>query len=137
MNDLGKTTINLSLSPVSEVTTPSEYLILYPKAVTGFLLTYTGIRGELYVCYAPSINTRGYGRTEQEAEKSLALHAAALFEDIFELSPIRRTRELQSLGWIKSSFFKKKYSRSVNWRDAVLDDFDNPEQVKCSALQAA
>lgn len=137
MNYSEKTTVSFSLSPVSEGISPTEYLLLYPKGVTGFLLTYTGQRGELYVSCIPSINIYGYGRTEAEAQKSLAAHVEALFNDIFELSPIRRTRKLEELGWIKSNFFKKKYSRSWNETTKVLKDFDNPELVKRSALQAA
>jgi hypothetical protein len=129
--------IVFSLAAIPNAYSPQEYLLLDHTRVTAFLLTYTGKRGDLYISYAPSINARGYGQTEQEAQKALTYHAADLFSTIFELQGIRRTRELQSLGWTQSAYFKKKYVSTLEDEQAILEDFDQPEKVKRAALQAA
>lgn len=137
MNYLNNPGITFSLASIPTAYTPKEYLLLDKKAVTAFLLTYTGKRGDLYISYIPSINARGYGKTEEEAQKTLTFQVAALFNAIFELQGIRRTRELQSLGWTQSNYFKKKYSSTLDDKQVILEDFDNPELVKRGGLQAA
>lgn len=137
MNHLKNTDITFSLASIPATYAPQEYLLLYKKGVTAFLLTYTGKRGELYISYIPSINARGYGKTEKEAQQVLTYHVAALFKTIFELQGIRRTRELQSLGWTQSNYFKRKYSSTLDDEQVILEDFDNPELVKRGGLQAA
>jgi hypothetical protein len=44
--------------------------------------------------------------------------------------------ELKKLGWTKHKYFKKQYSSSFVDENGVLQNFDFPEQVKKTILEA-
>jgi predicted RNase H-like HicB family nuclease len=114
-----------------------ESLKMSSDVVEGFLKTFTGQQGEFYVSIVPALNVSGYGKDEAEALESLEENLNTFFDDLFELSEVDRHKEVMKLGWVRDRFFKKRFSSSFIDENGVLQNFDFPEKVTKSILQAA
>jgi hypothetical protein len=114
-----------------------ETLRVSRQGITGFLKTFTGLQGDSYVSLVPALHVSGYGDSESEALEALKENLNTLFDDLFGLPEVERHREIINMGWSKDSLFKKRFTSSYVDKDGVLQNFDYPEQVKISALQAA
>ncbi|MBO9612898.1 MAG: hypothetical protein J7619_09400 [Dyadobacter sp.] len=134
--DNPKTSIEMNFGKDSEQTSP-ENLRVSKDGLAGRLKVFTGQQGDFVVSIVPSLNVSGYGHTEAEAMESLRETLGTFFIDLFELPEVQRHRELNKLGWEAEPMFKKKFSKAFIDQNGVLQDFDNPEQVKTSILTAA
>jgi predicted RNase H-like HicB family nuclease len=114
-----------------------ESLKMSSNVVEGLLKTFTGQQGEFYVSIVPALNVSGYGKDEAEALESLRENLNTFFDDLFELSEIDRHKEVMKLGWVRDKFSKKRFSSSFLDDNGILQNFDFPEKVKKSVLQAA
>ena len=115
----------------------AENLKVSPTGLIGRLNAFSGEQGEFWVSIIPSLNVSGYGKTEDEANESLKENLQVFCEDLFSINEVQRKMELTKLGWEPNKFFKKKYSKAYVDENGVLQNFNNPEQVKRKVLQAA
>lgn len=115
----------------------SENLKVSPSGLVGRLSAFSGKQGEFWVSIIPSLNVSGYGESEEDANESLKENLQVFCEDLFSISDTQRRSELKKLGWEPNKFFKKRYSKAYVDENGVLQNFDNPEQVKRKVLQAA
>lgn len=114
-----------------------ERLKVSAHGLVGRLNAFSGEQGEYWVSIIPSLNVSGYGKTEEEANESLKENMQTFCEDLFAISEVQRKIELKELGWEPSKFFKKKFSKAYVDEHGVLQNFNNPDQVKRKVLQAA
>lgn len=119
-----------------QLASTKETLKVNRQGVSGFLKTFTGLQGDIYVSLIPALHVSGYGDSEAEALEALQENLNTLFDDLFRLSEVERHREIKELGWTQNAIFKKRFNAYVD-KNGVLQNFDHPEQVKISALQAA
>ena len=113
-----------------------ESIVLKPNSLTGFFSCYSGLQGDYWVSIIPSMNVTGYGETMEESRESLRENLEILCDDLFELTKEQRILELKKMGWEKHKFFNKRFSKSYVDENGVLQDFDHPEQVRKSYVQA-
>ena len=116
---------------------PSEKLRVAKDGLEGTLRVFTGQQGEHIVSLIPSLNVTGYGPDENTAIESLKENLETFFDDLFELSEVEIHRELKKFGWQQEVFFKRRMIMPFIDESGVLQNFDFPEQVKTSILQAA
>ncbi|KQS28317.1 hypothetical protein [Dyadobacter sp. Leaf189] len=115
---------------------PSEKLRISKDGFEGTLRVFTGQQGEHIVSIIPSLNVSGYGSEEHTALTSLKENIETFFEDLFSLSQTEMHDELQSLGWQEISFTDEMMMPEARI-NGVLQNFDFPEKVKTSIVQAA
>jgi hypothetical protein len=116
---------------------PIENLKVSPTGLVGKLNVLSGEQGEFWLCIIPSLNVSGYGKNEEEATESLKENIHTFCEDLFSISQVQRNLELKKLGWEPNKFFRKKYSKAYVDENGVLQNFNNPAQVKRKVLEAA
>jgi len=114
-----------------------QRLKLTKKSIEGNLRVFTGQQGDYYVSIIPTLNVSGYGLTDEISMESVLENLQTLFEDLFELDEVQRRKELIKLGWKFEKIFPKRLSNSFVDEDGVLKNFDFPEKVVVSTLQAA
>ena len=84
-----------------------------------------------HIAYMPSLNLTGYGDSEEEAKELLMDHVVKDFLDgLFTLPKSQIVEELKKLGWEKSQFFDKEFSKSYVDIDGVLREFNLPAETK-------
>ncbi|MCF0052895.1 hypothetical protein LXM25_22680 [Dyadobacter sp. LJ53] len=116
---------------------PSEGLNLTENEIEGVLVVYTGQQGSHMLSVIPSLNVSGYGNTEEGSINALKENLETLFVDLFEVSKLQRQKELFNLGWRTAPDLSIHLSWSNQDEASVLQNFDFPERVKTSILQAA
>ena len=114
-----------------------EQITLSKGEISGNITVYTGQQGDFIVALIPSLNVSGYGRSETDAHQSLSENLETFLLDLLELSESDRYLELDQLGWIVNPSFKHQMSSAYLDELTVLQNFDNPAQVKKTTLQAA
>lgn len=116
---------------------PSQILTLAEDEIEGILIVYTGQQGDYTLSIIPSLNVSGYGINEEDSVNALKENLETLFEDLFGVSEIEREEELSRMGWNP----QPSLSQRITWlhfeAKAISQNFDFPEQVKTSILQAA
>ena len=122
---------------IEEKQTQVEKITLGPNGLKGIFKCYSGKSGDYWVSVIPSLNTSGYGSTEEESREDLKYNMDIFCEDLFNLDKVSRNRELQNLGWRKDKYFGKRYSSAYVDENGVLQNFDSPEEVKQSLLETA
>ena len=115
----------------------NEKLHVSAHSLKGNLNCFTGKQGEFWVSIIPSLNVSGYGQSEEEALNDLGSNFEVLCKDLFSINDIQRNAELNKLGWEINKFFKKRFSKSFVDENGTLQNFDYPEKVKKSILEAA
>lgn len=114
-----------------------EKLTIRQSGFKGVLHTYYGKSGDYYIALVPSLNTSGYGETEEEALEDLKYNLDIHFSDLFKLPRYALNKALKSFGWVKAPIFHKKFENTSIQNDEVLSIFDNPDEVKSTLLKAA
>jgi hypothetical protein len=112
---------------------PREHLKIDFKKerITGGLCVFDFIDNGHNIAYLPSLNLTGYGDTKQEAHELLMKHVLTdFFEGLFTLSQSQVVEELKKLGWEKSHFFNKEFSKSYVDKDGVLREFNLPAETQ-------
>lgn len=104
--------------------------------LVGSLSAFSGKSGDFFVAIIPSLKVTGYGETEGEALKDLEYNLDVFCDDIFSVSENQRHSELKKLGFSKHRYFKKRFEGTFIDKNGVLQNFDNPENVKVSQLVA-
>lgn len=117
--------------------TGKEKLVVSKGNLNGNFNMLSGISGEYWVSLIPSLNTSGYGLTEDESIKDLHTNIDIFLEYLFGLPDAMIQVELRKMGWTKSQYFKRRYSKSFVDEKGVLQNFDDPTSVKTSSLQTA
>lgn len=113
----------------------NEKITIGSNGLKGNFQCFSGKSGEFWVSVIPSLNTSGYGSTEEDSRVDLQFNLEVLCEDLFKLDKNLINLELKKLGWNKDRFFKKRYSSSYVDENGVLQNFDSPEDVKKSILE--
>lgn len=115
----------------------SEALKLTQDVIEGILVVYTGKQGVHTLSIIPSLNVSGYGFDEEDSINALKENLRTLFEDLFEVSESERKQELLKMGWSAQPSLDKRLAWLHFDEKGILQNFDFPEQVKTSILQAA
>lgn len=92
-----------------------------------------GKDGDFYVNICPSLHVSGYGKTPKEARESFEENLRLFCEDLLSLSKEKRDKELISLGFSKSRFRTKNFSKTYIDQDGVLQNFE-PGTVETTML---
>ena len=116
---------------------PSEGLKLTDDEIEGMLIVYTGQQGVHMMSIIPSLNVSGYGIDESDSIKALRENLETFFEDLFEVSESERKQELFNMGWKAQPYLDKRLTWLHFDEKGILQNFDFPDQVKTSILQAA
>ena len=95
-------------------------------SITGGLLVYKYIDKDTmqHVCYAPSLEVSGYGKTKKKALEMLKFSVDQLFDWLMDLPESSMYAELRSLGWRKDRFFNKEFSAAHVDENGVLKGFN-------------
>jgi hypothetical protein len=128
-------TFSVKIKPLKGV--HKEKIKISPNSIHGVFLNFTGKSGDHWISIIPSLNISGYGNTENEAIQDLEYNVEVFSKDLFKLDHLQRVKELKKLGWTKHKYLKKQYSSSFVDENGVLQNFDFPEQVKKTILEAA
>jgi hypothetical protein len=80
-----------------------------------------------YVAIIPSLDLTGYGKTKRKAEEMLKFSLDQFNEFIMESSLTFANAELRKLGWKKSKFKNKEYSRAFVDINGNLKEFNAVE----------
>ena len=130
--------INIKVSSDKQnYNTFEEKIRLAHNGLTGNLKCYTGEQGEFWVSIIPSLNVSGYGQTEEDSIEDLKVNVTTLCDDLFQIDDVQRKIELSKLGWAVNKFFRKRFSKAYVDENGLLQNFDHPEKVKKSILEAA
>lgn len=114
-----------------------EKLVMSKHSFDGTFNSFSGISGEYWVSIIPSLNTSGYGLTEQESYDDLNFNVEIFLKYLLKLPDARRQVELRKMGWKKNRYFKRKFSNEHADNKGVIENFDDPTSVKVSRLQSA
>lgn len=77
-----------------------------------------------FVFYSPSLELSGYGETEDLALEMIKFQISELFDYWGQLPVKEREIELQKLGWKKSWFRNKDFSKAFVDGDGILQNFN-------------
>lgn len=86
----------------------------------------TGKQGDIWVSIAPSIDVSGYGETQEEARESFKHNLNLFANDLSDVTEAERNDYLRENGWIKNTFFAKKFSKAFVDKDGILQNLENP-----------
>lgn len=95
-----------------------------------------GQKGDSWVVYSPSLEVSGYGATKEEAMETFELDMDGFVESLFQMSKKEQLSFLRELGWKKSRFFNKQYSKAYVDKDGLLQDMDL-ENVSLESMELA
>lgn len=113
----------------------NEKITIGSNGLKGNFRCFSGKSGDYWVSVIPSLNTSGYGSTEEESREDLKYNLDVFCEDFFKLDKESINLELKKLGWNKDRFFRKRYSSSYVDENGILQNFDSPKDVKKSILE--
>jgi hypothetical protein len=116
---------------------PSQRLKISVGEIEGMLVVYTGRQGDHTLSIIPSLNVSGYGVNEADSITALRENLETLFEDLFAISESERKQELFNMGWMTQPSMEKRLTWLHSDENEFLQNFDFPELVKTSVLQAA
>lgn len=85
----------------------------------------SGQQGDTWVVYSPSLEISGYGASKQEAQETFKIEIEELGASLMNMTPVEQTKVLRALGWKKSRYFKKQFSKAYVDKDGILKDLDN------------
>jgi hypothetical protein len=118
-------------------TPPVEKLKIdfHSKHIQGTLCVFDFIDNGHHIAYMPSLSLTGYGDNVQEAHDLLINSVVKdFFEGLFSLTEEQINTELKNLGWKKSLFFKKDFSKSAHIdKEGVLRDFNLPAETEINS----
>lgn len=100
------------------------------------LSVFNGRQGEYFLCYCPTLNISGYGKTEDEAEEFIKIEMGLFCEDVLAMTSEERENYLLSLGFKKERFRTKNFSKVYVDENGRLQDFDKGT-VERKILQVA
>lgn len=94
--------------------------------------------GKSQILYIPSLDISSYGDNLDEANKMLKVCLDEFSKNLLELSQSKIDTILNSLGWEKHKYFKKRHS---NLSEITIDDiiakFDLPKNTKAERIPIA
>ncbi|MFC4219399.1 hypothetical protein [Flagellimonas marina] len=93
-----------------------------------------GQKDDSWVVYSPSLEVSGYGSSKEEAMETFELDMEGFMDSLFAMSRKEQQRFLFELGWKKSKFFNKQYSKAYIDKDGILQNLDN---VSLEAMEFA
>lgn len=102
------------------------------KSSTGTVNAFMFKDGGFHVIYIPSLKLSSYGDTAEEATQMMNEVVLKDFLDtLFEAAESDAMDELRKLGWVQSSFFRKKFtSESYVDKNGILKDFNLEEDTE-------
>jgi len=115
----------------------AERLVLKKDKLNGDFNVFTGKTGDIWLSIIPSLKVSGYGDSPENSLKDLKYNLDVFSHDLFAASLDEVIKELKSLGWKSKPLFPKKYSNSYIDEKGVLQNFDYPEKVERTTLEAA
>lgn len=90
------------------------------------------------IFYLPSFDVSGYGETLEEAQAMAFDALRDLFDAIVDAPNDQMLQTLKGLGWLKSPFFNKQFSKTFIDSDGKLQGFNIQENsLKTVGLIAA
>ena len=115
----------------------NEKITVKTNGLKGNFICLSGKSGDHWISIIPSLNTSGYGSTEEDSKEDLKYNLDLFCEDLSKLDRDSINRELSKLGWSRDKFFRKRYSSSYVDENGVLQNFDSPKDVKRFVLETA
>lgn len=94
----------------------------------------TGIENDIWVFICPSLNVSGYGKSKKLAMQSFHHNMEVFCIDLFKLGLGERIKYLKELGWHKSKYFDKHYSKAFIDKEGILKNLETPELVSLEAV---
>jgi hypothetical protein len=88
------------------------------------LNVFNGKQGEFFLCFCPSLNISGYGKTEKEAEEFIKHEMIVFCEDLADMKSDERYHYLLSLGFNQEKLRNKNFSKAYVDENGRLQDFD-------------
>lgn len=77
-----------------------------------------------FIFFCPSLDITGYGETENDAFEMIKASMDDFFEFLRNLSFQERDIKLRELGWEKSKFFNKRFSKAFVDASGELQNFN-------------
>ncbi len=114
-----------------------ESLTIKKGHITAEIRVFSGLAGEFYISYSPSLNVTGYGESPKEALDDFKYNMDVFAIDLVNMKKHEITKELKSLGWEPRYMFDRQFSKSFIDQDGVLKNFDKPTEVLQQVLQLA
>lgn len=127
---------NLSFEVDSKKASDIDEIRIKNGSIGATLNILTGMQGEYFLHYCPSLEISGYGRTADEAVALIKSELEVFCEDLFEMNQKEREHYLFSLGFKKQKFHNKNFSKAYVDEKGRLRDFDEGT-VKRELLQTA
>ena len=130
----------LTTHPVNEATA-KEFITIDERdqSSNGCLriITYIDKDTNQHIAYVPSLEVTGYGNTETEARDLLWVAIEKFFDHLFSPSVTRIYDELSKLGWKRSWYKKKEFSRTYIDVTGELKEFALEDSIRTEELQIA
>jgi len=121
---------------------PAEYLKIkrsegeISAAIIGY--SYRDNETKQYICYLPSLEISGYGKTLEKAEELVKASMDDMFSYLLNLGLLEMNQELKGLGWIKNPIFTKEFSKVLVDENGVLQGLNAENgEIKRFELVAA
>jgi len=111
----------------------TEQLKVSKNEITIRINVLSGEEGDYSICYSPSLEVSGYGKTKKEAQESFDLNMSVFCEDVLKLKTIQQHALLRDLGWESKKYARKQFSKAYVDENGVLQNLKNG---KLQALQA-
>ncbi|MCY7293162.1 MAG: hypothetical protein LH615_13370 [Ferruginibacter sp.] len=83
-----------------------------------------GKEGDFFVYLSESLNVSGYGKSKEEAEESFQANMKQFCVDLTSLSLENRDKELRILGFVKTKFQNKNFSKTYVDGNGELQGFE-------------
>lgn len=95
-----------------------------------------GKQGDFWICFIPSLNISGYGKTPHESQEFLEIELKVFCEDIMGMPTKERKSYLLSLGFANEKFHAKNFSKTYVDSDGKLQNFE-PGTLEHKVIKSA
>lgn len=119
--------IEISIPKQREESVGVEEIQMSSRSFKGTINVLGGIEEDTWVFVCPSLNVTGYGNSKKIAMDSFSHNLDVFFEDLYKLKHADRIKYLLNLGWHRSKYFNKSFSKSFVDKDGTLNNLEAPE----------
>ncbi len=128
--------IEISIPKQKEKSVNLEEIQLSHHGFKGTINVLGGIDEDIWVFICPSLNVTGYGKSKRIAMNSFSHNLEVFLEDLFRLKHAERIKYLIELGWHRSKYFQKSFSKSFIDKEGILQNLNlkTPEVFSLEAV---
>lgn len=127
----------LKFYPVNDKAEPREYISVDEKYKSSrgcfFIVTYVDKETRQHVAYVPSLEISGYGETKEKAQELLQISIEKFFDFLFS-DATTAYDELSKLGWKRSWYKKKEFSKAYVDVSGDLKDFAVADTIEVEQI---